>query len=1749
MKDMRRILLVLVLGTAVCAVAADWPVLKTYEGECLRRVKMPIGGIGTGTISLAGNGGLVDWQIFNTPAMGNTPSVCDVASGFLIRTEEADGKVSARLLEGPLDTSLYEGGEGCRAPNHAFPRFRDCAFKAAYPLAQVELKDAAMPVAARLEAMNPLVKGDSAASGIPAVLLRWNVRNVTAKPVRVSLMGLLVNPTDGESFEDKDGKTVDIMKVDSAELTGVGAFTDGRDACDNTCGQVAMVVPKSVGAVSRATRISDCGWAVRFDRYWKQFVATGRANDLRDPEAEGRFLPLGTIAVQVELAPNETKAIPFIVVWRYPHRPAWSGRGYRDKPVRGAFDSKRDVGNFYATRYPLAMQAADAFWRGLPDLEAKTIAFVDEVLAEKAPDVVKEAALFNLSTLRTETCFRTADGHFYGWEGIFETGGSCFGSCTHVWGYEHALVDVWPDLAKDMTELQFGPASDAKGRMSFRIGLPLSKKPMETIDAADGHSQCIVKAYENWRKTGDDAWMKRLWPRIRKAVEFCWIEGGWDADCDGVMEGSQHNTMDVNYYGPNPQMEFLYLAALKAAAAMADAAGDGAFAEKCRGLAKRGGEWTEKNLFNGAYYEHRVVPCAKIAEGLGGEPNWKDPAYQLAAGCLVDQLVGDYASRHVGLGGVADERNAMKTLDTILARNASANVGPRYNCGRDYAFPEEPALKMAWYPEGRMPRKPFPYYGENMTGFEYVVAACLAQRGRLAEAEKVVRDIRDRYDGRKRNPFDEAECGHHYARALAAWSVLKAWPREGRALWRGRELERNPMRISSVPFCRVWPGHQRELSQTETASFVRFDFDGAGTFEVRAPEAARRFRRIRPLSMSAAVSREGDAVRVAVEKPAAFVLEFADGEPLHVFADAPLAPAPAPGPGGRLIRFPRGEHSPGVIAPRSGDVVVLDEGAVVHGALQIVNATNVTVTGRGIFDASGFERADRRIRDFHRSVGLPEVDTESACFPYAVVGSKDVTIAGVTFRDSPFWTLVIRNQCEGVLVDGIRILGNWRYNSDGVDVCASRDVVVRNSFFRTFDDCVIARGPYLAGEFAPVSGLMVSNCTMWCDWGVPFKAQVQDFHGSTIENVTVRNCRFANLQQTGFFLAVRYGSDLDVIRGFTAEDIEFDFVPQPRIGFQSRDGERFAGEPLTAVTLADLCSYTLGRNLDNQVNGKPEAPEYYRFIHEDIAFRNLRTYGESRDLYVRMSEQVPRHEIRRVTFEGLPAGVRVVTDGTPEYEVVGEGEYERLMRELEAADIAADRAWDAVTTSAGLKARREELRGKMVAAVGGFPARTPLNPVVTATVPRDGYRVEKVMFESRPHVHVTALAYVPDASRFPAPWPAVLIPCGHSFDGKANAGYQRACAMGAKEGFLMLIYDPFDQGERRMSPDGNPCLGHNRLGAAALRLGLSAAGFRIWDGIRAVDYLQSRDDVRGDRIGLMGNSGGGTMTSFIMALDPRIRAAAPSCYVSSIRAVVDAIGPQDSEQCLYGQLRDGINHASLVLMADAAVRLQFSTDDFFPLHGAQSTAAVVRRTADRLGLGARYSVTTVPGPHGWKESSRRSSLDWMRQWLMDERPNGRTDADYAALDRSFDPARADMGLAADEVNVTPTGRTSDLAGERTFYDILVDGLIGEGTPRLVYRDRVLARHGFYSSNGAAEENAVIAQMLGRDLVADRRDEILAAARAVAAKGGARPVLVAEDSWVRPAELAFAAHPELFAGLRSLGDGTFAAAARGESKDR
>ena len=762
------------VGCCTASGTGSWPVLREYRGEGLRRVAMPIGGVGTGAISLSGRGGLESFEIRNVAEKKFTPCRQSVHPAFVIRTKDEKGAVVARLLEGPLDKSLYEGAFGCNAPNHGYPRFAESVFRTAYPLAEVALSDPGVPVAVTLQAMNPLVKGDEDASGMPVALMRWRVTNKSQGPLSVTVAAAMPNPCGGSLSQER---------VASAALNGVAFRGDAdrpgeKEPRNRETGEFAITVPKGSGAVTVGASVSHAGWSDGLDQFWRRLVERGDTGDMEGREK----CAFGTLAVAVELKPGETKTIPFALSWRFPNRAQW------ERTSNGFYEDINHVGNRYCESFQSAVAAAESFFARLPELESKTVEFVRSVVdATGVPDVVKEAALFNLSTLRSPTCFRTADGHFFGWEGTGDSSGSCYGNCTHVWGYEHALVDIWPTLAKDMRDLEFRHAMTDEGAISFRVGLPLDRNAKRLGKAAaDGQMQCIVKAYECWAKTGDDEWMRSLYPLVKKALEFSWAKGGWDADCDGVMEGCQHNTMDVDYYGPNPQMEFLYLAALQAVERLsAKFDDDGAFAAKCAELRAKGGAWTEKNLFNGEWYEHRVA-SAEGEFNPATRGSWtkladlKNPDFQLGPGCLVDQLVGDYAARAAGLDPVADFAHARKATETILERNRREPDAPLFNHMRDFALAGERSLVMAWYPPDRKPKTPFPYYPESMTGFEYVVAAWLAETGDFAAAEEVVRDIRNRYDGEKRSPFDEAECGHHYARALAAWSVYRAFAARGK---------------------------------------------------------------------------------------------------------------------------------------------------------------------------------------------------------------------------------------------------------------------------------------------------------------------------------------------------------------------------------------------------------------------------------------------------------------------------------------------------------------------------------------------------------------------------------------------------------------------------------------------------------------------------------------------------------------------------------------------------------------------------------------------------------------------------------------------------------------------------------------------------------------------------------------------------------------------------------------------------------
>ncbi|MEV8565202.1 GH116 family glycosyl-hydrolase [Streptomyces sp. NPDC051322] len=748
-----------------------WPVLGRYDQDHLRRVAMPLGGIGTGTVSLGGRGDLRDWEIVNRPAKGFTPE----RAFFALRAQRGDEAPVTLALEGAIDTADYEGAYGSPVPNHTLPRFRKAGFEVAYPLAQVVLEDDAMPLGVRLQAYNPMVPGDEEFSGLPVAVLRYVLTNPGSEPVRASICGSLPNfiGTDGSSGTCSKGRNAvrTAPGLHSVVCSSQGVPED--DECWGTTALSVLTLPDD--EVTHRTAWAEAQWGNSLLDFWDDFSSDGR---LEEREAGGSDSPTASLAVNRTVPAGGEVAVTFLLTWRFPNRLAWDV----DEDNEPSHMGTAYVGNHYATLWPDAWHVAEDIKDRLPGLERTTVAFVREVCASDLPQVVREAALNNLSTLRTQTCFRTEDGRFYGWEGCGDRVGSCLGSCTHVWNYESASAHLYGSLARSMREIEFAHATDERGLMSFRVMLPLADRAQDWhLAAADGQMGCLVKLYREWCLSGDDAMLRSLWPAARRAMEFCWTPGGWDADQDGVMEGCQHNTMDVEYYGPNPQMAGWYLAALRACEEMARHLGEVDFAQHCRDLFERGSAWVDANLFNGSWYEHTIAPVGAdaIADGLRhhfmGARDTTRPDMQLGAGCLTDQLVGQSAAKLYGLGTVLDPENVGATLDGIVRHNRIEGAHHHFNHKRSYVLGDESGLLMCTYPDGRREERPFPYANEVMTGCEYTAAIGLVQEGRREEAVQVVRDIRDRFDGWRRNPFDEAECGHHYVRAMASWGVLLAW--------------------------------------------------------------------------------------------------------------------------------------------------------------------------------------------------------------------------------------------------------------------------------------------------------------------------------------------------------------------------------------------------------------------------------------------------------------------------------------------------------------------------------------------------------------------------------------------------------------------------------------------------------------------------------------------------------------------------------------------------------------------------------------------------------------------------------------------------------------------------------------------------------------------------------------------------------------------------------------------------------------
>jgi len=769
-------LCLLAFSVSTFSQSQNWPVLKHYEKEQTYRIAMPVGGIGTGAISIGGNGQWRDVEMMNKPGIGFYGSVTpQQAPCFMIFVQDAAGKKYAKALMGPVPPDQYAGQQGSVAPNHGMPRFKSATFDAAYPFATVNLIDDEMPVSVQTKTFNPFIPCDADASGIPVAVIRYVVTNKTNKPMQVAVAGSMDN------FIGMDGYKLDFNNFDRSlnpvgtknnrnvyratkDLAGIYMTSDSVDHDASTWGTIALTTSEvSKGyQISYRTQFNPKGWNSNMTDMWDDFSDDGVfQNKTFDQKVND---PRAALSVKLTLGPNETREVQFLLTWDFPNRKDW--------------DDKQTIGNYYSTKYTDAWDVAEKTLPRLPALEQKTLDFVNTFVKSSYPDVVKEAALFNSSTLRSQTTFRDKEGRFFGWEGVFNTTGSCYGNCEHVWNYEYASPFLFGSLAKTMRQTEFNYGQWDSGLISFRVSIPLKKESNWKVAAADGQMGTIMKTYREWQLSGDDDFLKATYPGVKKALSFAWIPGGWDANKDGVMEGCQHNTMDIEYYGPNPEIEFWYLGALKAAAAMARRLKDTQFENTCNTLFESGGKWTDANLFNGEYYIQKITPVKTIAPGLSagmGSKNTDNPDFQIGEGCLVDQLVGQNMAFVCGLGYLAKPENIRMALKSIVKYNTAKSFADTYNNMRSYAMDNEAGLLVTAYPDpSKRPEIPLSYHAETWTGLEYTAATGLFYEGMNEAGIEVTKNVRNRYDGYKRNPFNEEECGNHYARAMASWSAILA---------------------------------------------------------------------------------------------------------------------------------------------------------------------------------------------------------------------------------------------------------------------------------------------------------------------------------------------------------------------------------------------------------------------------------------------------------------------------------------------------------------------------------------------------------------------------------------------------------------------------------------------------------------------------------------------------------------------------------------------------------------------------------------------------------------------------------------------------------------------------------------------------------------------------------------------------------------------------------------------------------------
>ncbi|HLP73066.1 MAG TPA: GH116 family glycosyl hydrolase [Bacteroidales bacterium] len=746
----------------------------SYTGQYLDRVAFPIGGIGSGMFCLEGTGAISHMSVRNRPEVFNEP--CMFAAISVKGIENG-----AKVLEGPVPGWKRFGrpntGNGAPGTTYGFPRFENVSFTARFPFGEIQLSDNDIPLDVKLTGWSPFIPGDADNSSLPAGGLEYEFSNTGSTQVEAVFSFNSVN------FMRQQGGKNSVKPLASGFIIS----ENGTKEKPETRGDFAVFTNEASAVVDHCWFRG--GWWDPLTIAWKT-VMNAEIRNSAPVEADA---PGASLYVPFILKAGEKKTIRLMMAWYVPESNLKLGKDSDDPgallpPGKDCACKDPWYKPWYSGKFGDIVEVVNYFRNTYQDLRSKSELFRDSFYNTTLPPEMIEAIAANLTILKSPTVLRQRDGRLWSWEGCSDNSGCCAGSCTHVWNYAQALPHLFPSLERTLRETEFYPDQDSEGHQTFRAALPIRPVATTFYAASDGQLGGIMKMYRDWRISGNTEWLRAMYPRVVQSIDYC-IKT-WDPGLTGTLEEPHHNTYDIEFWGPDGMCTSFYLGALKAMTEMGTSLGEDV--QKYSDLYDKGKKVIESELYNGEYFFQKIkweglnapdpVKTAENAMGTSYSAEAlqilkkEGPKYQYGTGCLSDGVLGAWIAQVCGLGSIFDSAKVKNHLNAVYKYNFKTDLSDHSNPQRpSYAMGNEGGLLLCTWPDGGMLSLPFPYSNEVWTGFEYQVASHLMFMGENEKALNIVKAARDRYDGRFRNPFNEYECGHWYARAMSSYGMLQGF--------------------------------------------------------------------------------------------------------------------------------------------------------------------------------------------------------------------------------------------------------------------------------------------------------------------------------------------------------------------------------------------------------------------------------------------------------------------------------------------------------------------------------------------------------------------------------------------------------------------------------------------------------------------------------------------------------------------------------------------------------------------------------------------------------------------------------------------------------------------------------------------------------------------------------------------------------------------------------------------------------------